>query len=276
VTAAPESRTAGAPRPAPLAALQRSARESRPLAPVHAATHSRLHEIEPGRCVASIPGVVDDPDLGLWVLADFVTGLAVTGTIGVGERITTLRLTLQLLAPAASGPLHATSELVTAAGDDVALSHAVITDAAGRTVARGTARNAVLRDAAGDTFDDTPGTFTAEPRTASSGLLAVREDGEDLLARPDRASVNSAEVVQGGVLAALAGRALQRALGPRPDEVTATFLRATAPDADVRAAAVVEHAGRRLRSGRVTLTDVRGKPVLTASGLAYAAGTACS
>lgn len=257
----------GAPRPAPLAALRRSADEGRPLAPVHAATHLRLLEIEPGRCLATMPGVADDPDLGLWVLADFVTGLAVTGTIGVGERITTLRLTVQTVAPAPLGELRATGELVHT-GDGGALSHAVIVDAEGHTVARSTARNAVLRDAAGDTFDDTPPTFGLAPSTAAA-LLDVREDGDDLVARPAPTSTNSAQIVQGGVLAAVAGRALGRGLGGRPDEVTATFLRATPPDGDVRAHVVVEHAGRRLGSGRVELVGARGKPVLTASGIVY-------
>lgn len=257
--------TTGAP---PLAALRRAARDATPLARVHAATHSRLLEIEPGRCVASMPVIADDPDLGLWVLADFVVGLAVTGTIATGERITTVRLTLQVLRAVSGRELHAVGELVDS-GDGVVLSQAVITDDTGRAVARSTGRNAVLRDEAGDTFGDPPPGFAAAPSTAAD-LLATVADGDDLVGRAGAEAVNSADVVQGGVLAAFATRALGHGLDRRPDEVSATFLRSTPAGEDLHADVTVEHAGRRLRSGRVDVRDAGGGLVLTASGISYA------
>ena len=69
-----------------------------PLAPVHAAVRARLRAIEPGRAEADMPAPDGDVDGALWLLGDFVSGLAVTSTLAAGERITTLRLTLHVVA----------------------------------------------------------------------------------------------------------------------------------------------------------------------------------
>ncbi|MEJ2865760.1 PaaI family thioesterase [Actinomycetospora flava] len=233
---------------------------------MHAAVHARLHAIEPGRADASLPAPVPEGlDAALWLLADFVSGLAVTGTLAAGERITTLRLTLHVLARDVDGTLHATGYL-DERGPDVALSTAVITDDAGRTVARATGRNAILADdIAGDyrTAESSP--WPPEPHPPHT----LVRDG----AAPDPVAVNTAEVVQGGVLASLPAAALAEVLGGPADEATATFLRAVPADGrTVHVATEVEHAGRRLRSGRAVLRDDRDKIVLSVSGLRYTPG----
>lgn len=233
---------------------------------MHAAVGARLRDIAPGRAVATAPA--PDPaglDAALWLLADFVTGLAVTGTLAAGERITTLRLTLHVLArPGGVGVLHGVGTL-DESGDGVGLSTGVITDDAGRTVARAVGRNAVLADevAAATRPGAAPG-WSDPPRRAAD-LVA---DG----AAPDPLAVNYAGVVQGGVLASLPATALAGVLGGPPDEASATFLRAV--PADGRAVGVtteVEHGGRRLRSGRAVLRDDHDRTVLTVTGLRYTA-----
>ncbi|WP_433027199.1 PaaI family thioesterase [Actinomycetospora sp. CA-053990] len=120
--------------------------EDVPLAPVHAAVRARLRAIEPGRAEADMPAPDGDVDGALWLLGDFVSGLAVTSTLAAGERITTLRLTLHVVArDDVRGTLHAVGCL-DERNPDVALSTAVITDDDGRTLARAHGRNAVLRD----------------------------------------------------------------------------------------------------------------------------------
>ena len=61
----------------------------------------------PRRGDACRPPPDGDIDAALWLLGDFVSGLAVTGTLDAGERITTLRLTLHVLARDVVGTLHA-------------------------------------------------------------------------------------------------------------------------------------------------------------------------
>jgi acyl-coenzyme A thioesterase PaaI-like protein len=158
---------------------------------------ARLCAIEPGRAEAVVPR---GGDAVLWLLADFVSGLAVTGTLEAGQRITTLRLTLHVvLRDVAGGTLRAVGSLDERA-PDVALSTAVITDDAGRTVARAQGRNAVLIDAvAAETAPGSGPGWSDPPRSAADLVV----DG----APPDPHAVNYAGVVQGGVLASLPARA---------------------------------------------------------------------
>jgi len=242
--------------------LRRVVRDDLPLAPVHAAVHARLGAIEPGRVETILPAPDGDPDAALWLLGDFASGLAVTGTLDAGQRITTLRLTLHVLSREITGDtLHAVGTLDERL-PDVALSTAVITDAAGRTIARAQGRNAVLSDevAAGD------GTSTpswASPPVAVDDLV---RDG----AAPHDQAVNTAAVVQGGALAALPARALAGVLDGPADEASAAFLRPVPADGrTVHAEAELEHGGRRLRSGRALLRDDQGRVVLSVSGLRY-------
>ncbi|MEJ2889374.1 PaaI family thioesterase [Actinomycetospora aeridis] len=234
---------------------------------MHAAVGARLRAIEPGRAEATMPAADPDGlDAALWVLADFVSGLAVTGTLGSGERITTLRLTLHVIArDGVTGTLHGTGWLDEKS--EVGLSTAVITDDDGRTVARAVGRNAILADeVAASTWPGHAPAWSDPPRRAAD-LLA---DG----AAPDPASVNHAGVVQGGMLASLPARALADLLGGPADEATATFLRAVpAGPSDGRTlhtAPELEHGGRRLRSGRVVLRHGDDRTVLTVTGLRYA------
>ncbi|GAA4787828.1 hypothetical protein GCM10023200_22620 [Actinomycetospora chlora] len=238
---------------------------------MHAAVGARLTAIEPGRADAVMPGADGEPDAALepalWLLADFVSGLAVTGTLGAGERITTLRLTLHVLRrDPAPGPLRAAGCLDERA-PDVALSTAEIADAAGRTIARAHGRNAVLADEVATRTRPGAAPPWSDPPRSAAGLVTDR-------AAPDPLAVNYAGVVQGGVLASLPARALADVLGGPPDEASATFLRAVPADGRaVHTATEVEHGGRRLRSGRAVLCDNRDRTVLTLSGLRYVAGT---
>lgn len=232
---------------------------------MHAAVHARLHAIEPGRADATLPAPAEGLDAALWLLADFVSGLAVTGTLGAGERITTLRLTLHVITRDVTGTLHARGHL-DERDTHVALSTAVITDDAGRTVARATGRNAILAD-----------DVAADYRTAESSPWPTEGRAPHTLVRdgaaPDPVAVNTAEVVQGGVLASLPASALVDVLGGPVDEATATFLRAVPADGrTVHVTTEVEHRGRRLRSGRAVLRDDRDRTVLTVTGLRYSAG----
>jgi acyl-coenzyme A thioesterase PaaI-like protein len=242
--------------------LRRVVADDVPLAPVHAAVHARLTAIEPGRADTTLPAPGADPDAALWLLGDFASGLAVTGTLDAGERITTLRLTLHVLTrEIRGGTLHAVGCL-----DDrprgVALSTAVITDDAGRTIARAHGRNAVLADevAAG---------YGAEVPSWAPAPLAVDQLVRDAVAPHDQA-VNTAAVVQGGALASLPARALAEVLEGPADEASAVFLRPVPADGrTVHAEAELEHGGRRLRSGRALLRDDRARVVLSVSGLRY-------
>ncbi|MDD7939907.1 hypothetical protein PHK61_15920 [Actinomycetospora lutea] len=264
---------------APLAQLQRCVDDDLALAPVHAVVGARLRAITPGRAVATVPAPdVGDLDAGgldaaLWLLADFVSGLAVTGTLAAGERITTLRLTVHVLPRhAVTGGLHGVGTLDEKADGpgSTALSTAVITDEAGRTVARAVGRNAVLADEVATATRPGAAPDWSEPPRRAADLVV---DG----APPDPLAVNYAGVVQGGVLASLPVAALGDVLGGPPDEATATFLRAVPADGRaVHVTTEVEHGGRRLRSGRAVLRSAgrgdRDRTVLTVTGLRYAAG----
>ncbi len=253
---------------APIAELRRAVAEDTPLAPVHAAVRASLVDIEPGRCTATLPvPPADGLDAGLWLLADYAAGLAVTGTLAAGERITTMRLTLHVhVRDPAPGTLHATGCLLDHLGGS-ALSTADIVDDAGRVIARATARNAVLADEVAASYtrsEDTWGT----PPVGVGDLVHIDPDGS---VRPDARSGNTADVVQGGVLASVAVRALAVDLGGPPDEATATFLRPVPVEGAVlRARTHVEHGGRRLRAARATLVDQRERTVLLVTALRYA------
>ncbi|PVY96174.1 PaaI family thioesterase [Actinomycetospora cinnamomea] len=242
--------------------LRRVVRDDVPLAPVHAAVHARLVAIAPGRADTTLPAPSADPDAALWLLGDFASGLAVTGTLDPGQRITTLRLTLHVLSREIEGDtLHAAGCLDERL-PDVALSTAVITDGAGRTIARAHGRNAVLTD------EVAAGYGTEVPSWASSPLTVagmVRDGGA-----PSDQAVNTAAVVQGGALASVPARALAGVLDGPADEASAAFLRPVPADGrTVHAEAELEHGGRRLRSGRALLRDDRDRVVLSVSGLRY-------
>ncbi|MEJ2871423.1 acyl-CoA thioesterase domain-containing protein [Actinomycetospora sp. OC33-EN08] len=261
--------------PTPLAVLRRLVAESAPLAPIHAAVHARLTDVERGRCDARMPTVIGDGLLeSLLVLADFVLGVSYSSTLRAGDRIVTVRLGVQLLGRPLSGEeLRATGTL-----DDsragVGLSSATITDREGRVVARCEGRNAALTDGLAGQYASTPPTFANRP---SGWRLLMPHRGEDptrdgttMVAHPDPWTANAAGVVQGGALAGLAARGLSHALDVLPDDFSITFVRPFRPgDGAVRCRVVVEHTGRRLRVGRAELVDDRGRLLATASGTAF-------
>ena len=237
---------------------------------MHAAVRASLTEIEPGRCTATLPAPPPDGlDAGLWLLGDFASGLAVTGTLAAGERITTLRLTLHVLGrDLAPGTLHATGCLRDHLGAS-ALSTADIVEDDGRVVARATGRNAVLADEVAASYTRSEHPWRAPPAGAAE-LIHLDADGAW---RPDPRAVNTANVVQGGVLASAAVRALVADLGGPPDEATATFLRPVPVEgAALWARTEVEHGGRRLRTGHAALRDDRDRVVATVTGLRYTPG----
>lgn len=257
----------------PLAALRRRVADRAPLAPIHASVHAELLAIEPGRVEGRMPTAARDQALeAVLVLADFLLGLAVTGTVGPGERITTLRLSVQMVGEAGHGELRGTGRL-DHRDDAVGISSAEILDEEGQLVARCTGRNAILADRAPDSLSE-------DVRWASRPgpwalLMPMRHaeptpEGARVIAHPDPKTANSAGVVQGGALAGIAARALDGVLGARPQELTVSFLRAVPADGRALICRVtVEHRGRRLRSARAELRDQDDRLVLTASGLAY-------
>lgn len=265
---------------APLAVLRRAAERGTPLAPVHAALGVRLREVEPGRCTAAMTAPADPADqdplstcslLGLLVLADFALGVAVNGTVGAGERIATLSLALQRVAPAVPGTALVAVGRLDDVVDGALTSSAEITDGTGRVLARARARNAVLSDALAAAYGDTPEAYDAP--WSVPDLVPTTVDGAGVTARPHPRSANSADAVQGGLLAAVAARALAVVLGRVPDEVTATFPRAVPADGRaVRATATLEHGGRRLRTARAELGEDGGRVAVRASALSYAGG----
>jgi len=242
--------------------LRRVVRDDVPLAPVHAAVHAKLRGIEPGRAETVLPAPDHDPDAALWLLGDFASGLAVTGTLEAGQRITTLRLTLHVLTRDIEGDELSAVGWLDEQLDGVALSTAVITDKAGRTIARAQGRNAVLADEVAAGY----GTTVPDWAPAPFAVDELLRDG----AAPHEQAVNTAAVVQGGALASLAARALAEVLEGPADEASAAFLRPVPADGrTVHAEAELEHGGRRLRSGRALLRDDRDRVVLSVSGLRY-------
>jgi acyl-coenzyme A thioesterase PaaI-like protein len=261
---------------APIAVLRRAAERGTPIAPVHAALGIRLLEVEPGRSESTMTAPADpagdDPLLGPLVLADFALGVALNGTVAAGERIATLGLALHRVRPVAPGTvLRASAWVEDPSGprERGVRSAAALRDEQGRTVARADARNVVLADDLAAVYGDTPAAYD-EPWSAPD-LMGARAVGDGVVARPHPATANSADAVQGGLLAAVAARALTVVLQRVPDEVVATFLRSTPADgSSLRARATVEHAGRRLSSGRATVTGARDRTLVTATGYVYA------
>jgi acyl-coenzyme A thioesterase PaaI-like protein len=201
----------------PLAALRRRVADRAPLAPIHASVHAELLAIEPGHVEARMPTAARDPALeAVLVLADFVLGLAVTGTVGPGERITTLRLSVQMVGEAGAGELRGTGRLEHR-DDAVGVSSAEIVDEEGQLVARCTGRNAVLADRAPDSLSEDL-RWAARPGPWAL-LMPMRDaeptpEGATVIAHPDPQTANSAGVVQGGALAGVAAHASERKAAP--------------------------------------------------------------
>ena len=261
--------------PSPLAVLRRLVEDGQPLAPVHAAVHAELTEIDRGRCTAQMPTVPGD---GLWesllILADFVLGVSYSSTLRAGDRIVTVRLGVQLLGRPSSGQQLLATGRLDDARNGVGLSSAEVTDREGRPVARCVGRNAVLTDDLAGRYGRMAPSWASRP-TPWRMLMPHRgedptRDGTTMIAHPDRTAVNSAGVVQGGALAGLAARGLSQALDVVPDDFSVSFIRPVrAAGQPVRCRVVVEHGGRRLRVGRAELVDERGRLYALAGGTAF-------
>ncbi|MDT7745623.1 MAG: hypothetical protein QOE59_4701 [Actinomycetota bacterium] len=261
--------------PSPLAVLRRLVEDGAPLAPVHAAVHAELTEIDRGRCAARMPTVPGDGLLeSLLILADFVLGVAYSSTLRAGDRIVTVRLGVQLL----GRPLSGQQLLATGRLDDVrngvGLSSADVTDREGRPVARCSGRNVVLTDELAGRYGRMAPEWSTRP-TPWRMLMPHRgedptRDGTTMIAHPDRTAVNSAGVVQGGALAGLAARGLSHALDVVPDDFSVSFVRPVRTAGQpVMCRVVVEHAGRRLRVGRAELVDEHGRLYALAAGTTF-------
>ena len=261
--------------PSPLAVLRRLVDEGAPLAPVHAAVHAELTEIDRGSCAARMPTVPGDGVLeSLLILADFVLGVSYSSTLRAGDRIVTVRLGIQLLDRPLSGEQLLATGRLDAAHHGVGLSSATVTDRAGRAIARCVGRNAVLTDELAGRYGTTAPAWASRP-TPWRMLMPHRgedptRDGTTMIAHPDRTAVNSAGVVQGGALAGLAARGLSHALDIVPDDFSVSFVRPVrSAGQPVMCRAVVEHGGRRLRVGRAELVDEHGRLFAVAGGTAY-------
>ena len=261
--------------PTPLAVLRGLVARDAPLAPVHAAVHARLTDIDRGCCSAQMPTVAGDGLLeSVLILADFVMGVAYSSTLRAGDRIVTVRIGVQVLARPQSGTALVGTGRLDDARNGVGLSSATITDPEGRELARCVARNAVLTDDLAGQYGSTSPTWSTRP---SSWRLLMPHRGEDptrdgttLVSRPDHTSANSAGVVQGGALAGLASRGLVHALDVVPDDFAISFVRSMRPDGSpVMCRVVVEHGGRRLKVARAELVDDRGRLLASASGTSF-------
>jgi acyl-coenzyme A thioesterase PaaI-like protein len=261
--------------PTPLAVLQRLLAEGSPLAPVHAATHAELTAVDRGSCSARMPTLPGDGLLeSVLILADFVLGVSYSSTLRAGDRIVTVRLGIQLLGnPLPGEPLSATGQLDSSRGG-VGLSSADIIDREGRPVARCVGRNAALTDELAGRYGQMAPAWSTRP-TPWRMLMPHRgedptRDGTTMVAHPDRTSLNSAGVVQGGALAGIAARGLAHALDVVPDDFSVSFIRPVrSAGQPVMCRVVVEHGGRRLRVGRAELVDERGRLFALAGGTAF-------
>lgn len=263
--------------PTPLAVLRRKVADDAPLAPVHAALHTRLTAVDEGSCSATMPTVAGDGLLeSVLVLADFTLGIAYSTTLRAGDRLVTVRLGVQLLARPHSGQeLRAHGTLDDARGG-VGLSSSLVTDRGGRPVARTVGRNALITDDVAAGYGRSAEVWASRPSPWRLLMPHRGEgptpDGTMMVARPDPTAVNAAGVVQGGVLAGLAARGLTHALEIMPDDFAVSFVRpARADGSPVTCRVVVEHRGRRLRVGRADLVDGTGRLLATASGTVFRA-----
>jgi acyl-coenzyme A thioesterase PaaI-like protein len=261
--------------PSPLAVLRRLVADGTPLAPIHAAVHAELTEIDRGSCAARMPTVAGDGLLeSLLILADFALGVPYSSTLRAGDRIVTVRLGVQLLGRPLSGEqLLATGQLDDAR-NGVGLSSATITDREGRAIARCVGRNAVLTDELAGRYGRMAPTWSNRPIPWRM-LMPHRgedptRDGTTMIAHPDATALNSAGVVQGGALAGIAARGLLHALDVVPDDFSVSFIRPVrAAGQPVMCRVVVEHGGRRLRVGRAELVDEHGRLYALAGGTAF-------
>lgn len=261
--------------PSPLSVLRGLVEDGAPLAPVHAAVHAELTEVDRGTCSARMPTVPGDGLLeSLLVLADFVLGVSYSSTLRAGDRIVTVRIGIQLLGRPLSGQqLFATGQL-DVAHNGVGLSSATVADREGRAVARCVGRNALITDELASRYGRMAPAWSGRP-TPWRMLMPHRgedptRDGTTMIAHPDRTAVNSAGVVQGGALAGLAARGLSHALDVVPDDFSVSFVRPVrTAGVPVMCRVVVEHAGRRLRVGRAELVDEHGRLYALAGGTAF-------
>lgn len=262
-----------------------------PIAPVHDVFGVRLVEVDTGRAVARMPTRLlteqVDPRCGgpLWVLADCALGVSISSTLPQDRGLTTLRLAMHLVAS-----WWPSSGWVTCVGgvDDVdaedGTSRGEVRDSEGRLLATFDTRCAVI---------PAPEQWLHEtPRPASDGNrgdgqldveLTVEPGTVAMRARTDSRLGNARGAVQGGVLGLLADRILMPLL-TQPDaeaertplrhDVEVYYLRGAGMNADLTGTAEQVHGGRRLRTARAAVLDPRGRPAITATGLAYPAATA--
>lgn len=221
------------------------------LAPASRAVGVRVTDVEPGWVVAGLPSAEVLPPLGaVLVLADFLLGAVVGTELPPGHRVSTLSLHASVFAPGA-GPLTATARLV--GPDGTGVSHALVRDADGATVASVGSRCAVL-----------PTTSEPPPAEPAEVALDLRATAGGVRATADPALANYGSTVQGGVLATVLAHALDVAAGGV--ELDVTYLRAVPADgAEFTARATPVHAGRRFAAGRAELFDAGGRLATTAT-----------
>lgn len=259
-----------------------------PLAPVHDAFDIRLTSVRPGRCAARMPATLlhgqrDPRSAGpLLVLADAVLGVAISSTLPEDRGVTTLRLSMRTSASRwpESGWLTASA----AAADvdhESGTSRGEVRDQDGGLLAAFDTRCASIPSPEHWLHTDLVAPGQRTDRRPAGDLDLELDAGSDqmtLRARTGSELGNARGAVQGGVLALLADLLLVPLLdrrdgpgGPLRHDVDVHYLRGVGPGG-VTGRGERVHPGRRLSTARAELSDATGRPVITATGLAYTGG----
>ncbi|WP_156935175.1 PaaI family thioesterase [Pseudonocardia spinosispora] len=261
-----------------------------PIAPVHDVFQVRLVGVGAGRAVARMPArsLTEQADTRcggpLWVLADCALGVSISSTLPEDRGITTLRLAMHQVASWWPG-----SGWVTCVGtvDDVdaedGTSRGEVRDSEDRLLATFDTRCAVI-PAPEHWLHRTP--EPAPDGSDSDGQLDVELTVEaaavSMRARTGSRLGNARGAVQGGVMGLLVDRMLMPLLDqpdaagertPLRHDVEVHYLRGAGMNADLTGTAEQVHGGRRLRTARAEILDPRGRPAITATGLAYPAAS---
>lgn len=269
----------------PLDRLRAIADGTTALAPVTGSFGTVLDEVEPGSVTARMPiappAALRGPDAVL-VLADLALSAAAASVLPAGRRVSTLTLHASGygVRPRPGAALVAVGRLVHVT-EDSAVCSAEVRDGEGTPLASLSCRCAVL-PAADDRGEEHPQLTHPEPLAALGAATSV-DDGAvavDAVAAPLLA--NSGGGVQGGVLAALAGHALDEAVGAaRPHlagaaaELDVTFLRAVPADGSaITARAGTVHTGSRFTSARAEIHGATGRLALVATAAHWRGGPA--
>lgn len=273
--------------------LRAAVRDRRPIVSAHARAGVLLDSVEAGYCAAQMRNgplfrAADGRlDLAaLLVLIDAAASVPVTSALPVDRRSVTLHLcvsTISTRLPGA-GPLRAEGRLRSLTPQS-GLTSGTVVDSAGSTIARISARCAVLAGPSrlvpvGGSW---PRITVAAGMADALGITVQRADGAgaELTARAMPDLANADGVVQGGALGAFAECALSRTITAVTPALAAAdahdlelvFVRGVRADGRPISCRVdVQHAGHRLVSARAEVTDQTGRLALVATAHRYGPG----